>query len=236
MKHGKSMNADRASQSRAASNQNVQRQAAAQFAPDEEFQGKFVAQQEADEEFQGKFVAQQEADEEFQGKFVAQQEADEEFQGKFVAQQEVDEEFQGKFVAQQEADEEFQGKFDSAQLKKNNSSTVSQLEGKPSENKTGMPDNLKSGIENLSGIDVSDVRVHYNSSKPAQMNAHAFAQGTNIHVASGQEKHVPHEAWHTVQQKQGRVSATTEVNGTPVNDSVSLETEADVMGAKANKM
>ena len=40
-----------------------------------------------------------------------------------------------------------------------------------------MPDNLKSGIENLSGIDVSDVKVHYNSAKPAQMNAHAYAQG-----------------------------------------------------------
>jgi len=30
------------------------------------------------------------------------------------------------------------------------------------ENNTGMPDNLKAGVENLSGIDMSDVRVHYN--------------------------------------------------------------------------
>lgn len=100
-------------------------------------------------------------------------------------------------------------------------------------NKTGMPDNLKSGVESLSGVDISDVRVHYNSDKPAQVQAHAFTQGSDIHVAPGQERHVPHEAWHTVQQKQGRVSPNTSVNNTPVNDDVSLENEADVMGAKA---
>ena len=49
------------------------------------------------------------------------------------------------------------------------------------------------------------VRVHYNSTKPAQLNAHAYTQGTDIHVASGQERHLPHEGWHVVQQMQGRV-------------------------------
>ncbi|MFM2375841.1 MAG: hypothetical protein RLZZ165_938, partial [Bacteroidota bacterium] len=48
------------------------------------------------------------------------------------------------------------------------------------ENKTGMPDNLKSGIESLSGLPMDDVTVHYNSSKPAQLQAHAYAQGTDI--------------------------------------------------------
>jgi hypothetical protein len=79
------------------------------------------------------------------------------------------------------------------------------------ENKTGLPDNLKSGIENLSGMDISDVKVHYNSSQPAQLNAHAYAQGNQIHVAPGQEKHLAHEAWHVVQQKQGRVQATKQL-------------------------
>jgi len=79
------------------------------------------------------------------------------------------------------------------------------------ENKTGMPDHLKSGLENLSGHDLSDVRVHYNSSKPAQLNAHAYAQGNQIHLGPGQEKHLPHEGWHAVQQKQGRVKATTQL-------------------------
>lgn len=105
------------------------------------------------------------------------------------------------------------------------------------ENKTGMPDNLKSGIENLSGIDMSDVKVHYNSPQPAQLQAHAFAQGNQIHIASGQEKHLPHEAWHVVQQKQGRVAPTKQLKGkVNINDDAGLEKEADVMGAKAVQM
>ena len=62
-------------------------------------------------------------------------------------------------------------------------------------NRTGMPDHLKSGLENLSGV-----RVHYNSSQPGQFNALAYTQGQKIHVAPGQEKHLPHEGWHAVQQ------------------------------------
>lgn len=101
-------------------------------------------------------------------------------------------------------------------------------------NTTGMPDNLKSGIENLSGYSMNDVKVHYNSDKPAQLNAHAYAQGNQIHLASGQEKHLPHEAWHVVQQKQGRVQATKQLRGkVAINDDAGLEREADVMGEKA---
>jgi hypothetical protein len=105
------------------------------------------------------------------------------------------------------------------------------------ENKTGLPDNLKTGVENLSGHSMDDVKVHYNSPKPAQLKAHAYAQGTDIHVASGQEKHLPHEAWHVVQQKQGRVKPTMQMKGkVNVNDDSGLEREADVMGAKANNL
>ena len=102
------------------------------------------------------------------------------------------------------------------------------------ENSTGLPDNLKSGVEKLSGESLNDVQVHRNSDQPAQMQAHAFAQGNQIHVAPGQEKHLPHEAWHVAQQKQGRVKPTTQMKGQiPVNDDKGLEHEADVMGAKA---
>ncbi len=81
---------------------------------------------------------------------------------------------------------------------------------------------------------MDDVKVHYHSDKPAQLNAHAYAQGTDIHIASGQEKHLPHEAWHVVQQKQGRVKPTLQMKGkVNVNDDAGLEKEADVMGAKA---
>ncbi|MHB8206063.1 eCIS core domain-containing protein [Mucilaginibacter sp.] len=101
-------------------------------------------------------------------------------------------------------------------------------------NDTGLPDNLKAGVENLSGFSMDDVKVHYNSDKPAQLKAFAYAQGTDIHIASRQEKHLPHEAWHVAQQKQGRVQATTQMKGNvAVNDDKMLETEADVMGNKA---
>lgn len=105
----------------------------------------------------------------------------------------------------------------------------------PRQNNTGMPDNLKSGIERLSGFSMDDVRVHYNSSKPATVQALAYTQGTDIHVAPGQEKYLPHEAWHVAQQMAGRVSPTTNINGMPVNDNAALEHEADVMGEKAVK-
>jgi hypothetical protein len=105
------------------------------------------------------------------------------------------------------------------------------------ENNTGMPDNLKSGIENLSGYAMDDVNVHYNSDKPAGLQAHAYAQGSDIHIAPGQEKHLPHEAWHVVQQKQGRVQPTMQMKGkVAINDDNGLESEADVMGAKALQM
>ncbi|MFZ6721621.1 DUF4157 domain-containing protein [Undibacterium sp. Ji49W] len=101
-------------------------------------------------------------------------------------------------------------------------------------NNTGLPHQLKAGIESLSGMSMDHVRVNYNSGKPAQLNAHAYAQGSEIHVAPGQERHVPHEAWHVVQQAQGRVRPTMQMKqGVPVNDDAGLETEADVMGAKA---
>lgn len=100
-------------------------------------------------------------------------------------------------------------------------------------NRTGLPDTLKAGIENLSGISMDDVRVHYNSPKPAQLQALAYTKGTEIHVAPGQTKHLPHEAWHVVQQKQGRVMPTMQFGGNFINDNPVLEREADFMGAKA---
>jgi hypothetical protein len=65
------------------------------------------------------------------------------------------------------------------------------------------------------------------------VQALAYTQGTDIHVAPGQEKCLPREAWHVAQQMAGRVSPTTNINGMPVNDNAALEHEADVMGEKA---
>jgi len=104
----------------------------------------------------------------------------------------------------------------------------------PKPNNTGLPNQLKAGIESLSGMSMDHVKVHYNSSQPAQLHAHAYAQGSNIHLAPGQEKQLPHEAWHVVQQAQGRVKPTMQMKtGVGVNDDAKLEREADVMGGKA---
>lgn len=140
---------------------------------------------------------------------------------------------QGKFETVQkmglDEEEPLQGKFETTQLATEDEEEP--LQRKP--NNTGLPDNLKSGIENLSGYSMDDVKVHYNSSQPATLQAHAYAQGTDIHIAPGQEKHLPHEAWHVVQQKQGRVKPTMQMKGNVnVNDDAGLEKEADVMGAK----
>lgn len=99
--------------------------------------------------------------------------------------------------------------------------------------RTGLPDQLKSRMERLSGFNMDHVRVHYDSPRPAQMQALAYAQGADIHVAPGQERHLPHEAWHVVQQMQGRVRPTSMMGGNALNDDAALEHEADVMGAKA---
>ena len=111
-----------------------------------------------------------------------------------------------------------------------------QLEEKatPEPNRTGLPNHLKGGVEALSGMSMDHVKVHYDSPQPAQLNAHAYAQGSDIHVAPGQEKHLPHEAWHVVQQAQGRVKPTMQMKGgVSLNDDAHLEREADIVGARA---
>ena len=150
-----------------------------------------------------------------------------------------------------------------------------QLKSNPSQNSNGgiiqkkngspLPSNLKSGVEKLSGQDMSDVNVNYNSKNPEKLGAHAYAQGSNIDIAPGQEKHLPHEAWHVAQQKEGRVSPTkqlksddqsssasggedswsdskggddnsNEAGKVQVNDDPVLEKEADEMGKKAEEV
>jgi hypothetical protein len=66
-----------------------------------------------------------------------------------------------------------------------------------------LPPNLQTGIEALSGMSLNDVRVHYNSGVPFQQQAQAYTQGNDIHLSPGQERHLPHEAWHVVQQRPG---------------------------------
>jgi hypothetical protein len=146
--------------------------------------------------------------------------------------EEEEEHHQAKFSTAQlargpEEEELLQGKFSTTQLQP-------QLQQPARANHTGLPEQLRSGIESLSGLSLEHVRVHYNSAQPAQLNALAYAQGSDIHLSPGQERYLPHEAWHVVQQAQGRVRPTMQMkDGVQVNDDAGLEREADVMGARA---
>lgn len=94
-------------------------------------------------------------------------------------------------------------------------------------NRTGIPLHIKNIAEQRSGLSFDDVRVHYNSSKPAQLQALAYTQGNEVYIGPGQEKHLMHELGHVVQQKQGRVRANKTIRGMPLNDEARLEREAD---------
>jgi hypothetical protein len=140
-----------------------------------------------------------------------------------------DDTLQGRFNAAQRTEED-----EPTQRKTPSLDAAQRREATPKPNNTGLPGNLKAGIESLSGLSMNHVKVHYNSSMPAQINALAYAQGGDIHLAPGQERHLPHEAWHVVQQAQGRVKPTMQMaGGVAVNDDRGLEREADAMGASA---
>ena len=151
-------------------------------------------------------------------------EDDDALQGKMIQRMEDEEALQGKMIQRMDEEEALQGKM------------MDGRQGAPvqkqADDKGGLPSDLRAGIESLSGMSMDGVKVHRNSSAPAAVQAHAYAQGSDIHLGPGQEKHLPHEAWHVVQQAQGRVKPTMQAKGVAINDDAGLEREADVMGAK----
>lgn len=106
-----------------------------------------------------------------------------------------------------------------------------QVQRKP--NKTGIPDRLKAVVEHFSGLSLDEVRVHYNSDKPAEIGALAYAEYPNIYIAPGEEKHLAEEVWHIVQQMKGEAKAnTTFKGGKKGNNEDKLEKEAQEKGDK----
>ena len=146
----------------------------------------------------------------------------------------------------EEEEELMQGKFSAQQSPVLAGVDQKPLQQKPTEtdeNRTGMPDSVKSRMEDTFATDFSDVRVHPNSGKASKARALAYTQGSDVHFAPGQFKPessagqqlLGHELAHVVQQAQGRVKPTGEVTGLPVNDSPDLENEADRLGEKVIK-
>ena len=99
-------------------------------------------------------------------------------------------------------------------------------------NQTGIPAQLKERLEQSSGLSLDDVRVHYNSELPAKLDALAYTQGNQVEIGPGQERHLPHELGHVVQQKLGAVRANAmHASGVAMNTDVGLERQADEIGA-----
>jgi Domain of unknown function (DUF4157) len=98
-----------------------------------------------------------------------------------------------------------------------------------------LPDGIASAVHDMSHVDISATRVHYDSTEPSRIAARAFTRGDDIYLSPGQERHLPHESWHVVQQRQGRVPSTTSLRGAAVNDDPALEHEADTMATKIRR-
>lgn len=114
-----------------------------------------------------------------------------------------------------------------------NRTAVAHAESTPSQG-VALPHTLRANLEVLSHIDLSGVRVHHDSPRPAALDADAYTRGRDIHLGPGQERHLPHEAWHAVQQASGRaVAQGLRVGGITINADPALEAEADRMGARA---
>jgi hypothetical protein len=125
---------------------------------------------------------------------------------------------------------------------------TSQLESDPEKEKLGQAkmnpvqrkgDEVINKMGDAMGADFSDVKIH-EGSKASDVGALAYTQGNDIHFAQGKfdtnsqsgKSLLGHELAHVVQQREGRVQPTTSINGLPVNDSPSLENEADSIGNK----
>lgn len=222
---------------------------------EEPVQGKFTAQlQEDDDELaQGKFVSQLQGDDEkelMQGKLTAQlqEEDDELLQGKFATQmqEEDDELLQGKFTTQMQGEDEeelLQGKFVS-QLHAD-TEPISAPGGEPDhDDKTGLPDDVRQGMEEAIGGNFSSVQFVTESKKAEEVGALAFTQGKNVEFAPGQFKPdttaglelIGHELTHVDQQEKGTVEPTMEIGEMLVNDDKSKETEADDKGKAAARL
>lgn len=107
-----------------------------------------------------------------------------------------------------------------------------EMKSAKAENRTGIPMQMKERLEQHTGLPFDDVRVHYDSDMPKRMDALAYTQGNQVYIGAGQEKHLPHELGHVVQQKLGKVRPDTRhESGALMNTDPALEREADKIGA-----
>ncbi len=122
--------------------------------------------------------------------------------------------------------------------KDDNSNITAQTQ---SDSPTSLSDEVQTKMENSLGTDFSDVNIHTNSIQAKNIGALAYTQGNDIHFAENQynpntqsgQTLLGHELTHVVQQRQGRVQPTVQMQGAMINDDPNLEAEADQMGEEA---
>ncbi|OPY57051.1 MAG: hypothetical protein A4E55_01867 [Pelotomaculum sp. PtaU1.Bin035] len=108
-------------------------------------------------------------------------------------------------------------------------------------NNTGMPEEVQAKMESAFNAGFSDVKIHPNSPKATDLGALAYTQGNNIYFAPGKyepgsragQELLGHELAHVVQQREGRVKTTLQMQGVSINDDPALEKEADIKGQAA---
>lgn len=66
--------------------------------------------------------------------------------------------------------------------------TASKPVQKQHTNRTEIPDSMKTQYEALSGFSFDNIRVHYNSDKPAQLKALAYTQGSQVYIGPNLEQ------------------------------------------------
>ena len=99
-------------------------------------------------------------------------------------------------------------------------------------NRTGIPEQLKRKVESSSGLLLDDVRIIYNSDRPARLDAAAYTQGNRVYIGPGQERYLSHELGHVLQQKEGLVQAKARSGSSVrINEDPVLERQADEIGA-----
>jgi hypothetical protein len=104
-----------------------------------------------------------------------------------------------------------------------------------------LPPAVRAMMERAFNADFADVLIHPDSARAAALGARAYTEGNSVHLAPGQydpESHagrelIGHELAHVIQQRQGRVAATSQVRGVAINDAAALEQEADALGQRA---
>lgn len=93
------------------------------------------------------------------------------------------------------------------------------------EKQAGIPSDLKSEAQRKSGCDLSNVKVYYNSMRPAHYQAAGIAQKDTIYLAPFHENKLRHEVAHIVQQKQNIISDNNASGSVVLNQRLEQEAE-----------